>query len=246
MVEVSQQDRRRLPRRRTLKTGHIICDERQSPIECLVRNLSSKGALLQTPGVFSIPDNFELQVDGQTKAHTVSVVWKRDDKMGVEFGPASSAKLKALTEAGFRCSVPTCRSILLGLYPVVQIDENRDDDAFNLVALCPTCDEAYRRGTISNKALCTYKSVLTALSSAFDICTTDLLLFMAEAGRDSVLVSGDGVLNFAGLIASGYAEARVASNDGNRYAVNVTPMGRLFGRCLESRKSPTPRGALTR
>ena len=228
MVEVSQQDRRRLPRRRTLKTGHIICDERQSPIECLVRNLSSKGALLQTPGVFSIPDNFELQVDGRTKAHTVSVVWKRDDKMGVEFGPASSAKLKALTEAGFRCSVPTCRSILLGLYPVVQIDENRDDDAFNLVALCPTCDEAYRRGTISNKALCTYKSVLTALSSAFDICTTDLLLFMAEAGRDSVLVSGDGVLNFAGLIASGYAEARVASNDGNRYAVNVTPMGRLL------------------
>jgi hypothetical protein len=127
--------------------------------------------------------------------------------------------------------VPTCRGILaVDRQPLTQIDERAAEDASNFIALCPTCQEAHRRGTITSEALHTYKSVLMALGSAFDIRTIDLLLFLVGAPRDTLIVSGDGVLAFAGLAAAGYAEVRTTANDCKLpdYAVNATPRGRLL------------------
>jgi len=241
MVAINPECRRHSKRRRTLKSGRIVFNNRDSMIECVVRNLSSHGALLELPNVTAIPENFELYIDNEAKCHAARTIWKRDGKMGVEFGLPPSARTKVLTEAGFRCGVPTCRGILsVDLHPLTQIDEDGAEDASNFIALCPTCHEAHRLGTITTEALHTYKSVLMALSSAFDIHTIDLLLFLVGVTRDALIVSGDGVLAFAGLAAAGYAEVRMTANNGKllvNYAVNATPRGRLL---VDAWKTGTP------
>ena len=161
--------------------------------------------------------------------------------MGVEFSLSPKARTQVLTETGFRCGVPTCRGILaVDLQPLTQIDEDGAQDASNFLALCPTWYEAYRLGTISAETLHTHKSVLMSLTSAFDSGTIDLLLLLIGLPRDSLIVSGDGVLAFAGLAAAGYAEVRRTANNGEllaNYAVNATPKGRLL---VEAWKTATP------
>ena len=69
---------------------------------------------------------------------------------------------------------------------------------------------------------------MISLTSAFDIRTIDLLLLLVGLPRDPLIVSGDGVLAFAGLAAAGYAEVRMTANNGKllaNYAVNATPRG---------------------
>ena len=242
MVEINPECRRLSPRRRTLKSGRIAFNNGNSMIECVVRNLSSHGALLELPNVTDIPEDFELYIDNEAKCHAVSTIWKRDGKMGVEFGLSRSIRTKVLTETGFRCGIPTCRGILaVDVHPLTQIDEDGAQDASNFIALCPACHEAHRLGTITTETLHTYKSVLMSLTSAFDIRTIDLLLLLVGLPRDPLIVSGDGVLAFAGLAAAGYAEVRMTANNGKllaNYAVNATPRGRLL---VEAWKTATPK-----
>ena len=112
MVEINPECRRLSTRRRTLKSGRIVFNNRNSMIECVVRNLSSHGALLELPNVTDIPEDFELYIDNEAKCHAATTIWKRDGKMGVEFSLRRSARTKVLTETGFRCGIPTCRGIL--------------------------------------------------------------------------------------------------------------------------------------
>ena len=94
--------------------------------------------------------------------------------------------------------------------------------------------------TITAETLHTHKSVLMSLTSAFDNRTIDLLLLLVGLPRDPLIVSGDGVLAFAGLAAAGYAEVRRTAKNGEllaNYAVNATPKGRLL---VEAWKTPTP------
>jgi PilZ domain len=71
----------RSPRKRTLKTGRIVFNNRNSTIDCTVRNLSKHGALLLLPHIVEIPDDFELHVDGVR--HTAHVVWRSNGQLGV-------------------------------------------------------------------------------------------------------------------------------------------------------------------
>jgi len=232
MVEVNPKCRRHSARRRILKSGRIVFNNRNSIVECVVRNLSLHGALLELPNAAIIPDGFELYIDDEANSHAANTVWKRDGKLGVEFGLPPSARIQVLTETGFRCGVPTCRGVLaVDRHPLTQIDQGAAEDASNFIALCPTCHESHRRGTITSETLHAYKSVLIALGSAFDIRTIDLLLFLVVVPRDTLIVSGDGVLALAGLAAAGYAEVHMTTNNGNlpvNYAVNATSRGRLL------------------
>jgi hypothetical protein len=109
-------------------------------------------------------------------------------------------------------------------HPFVQIHEGRADDPSNFIALCLTCQEAHRRGIITTESLATYKEILAALSSAFDIHTIDILLFLAGVPHDALIVTGDGVLTFVGLVSAGYAEVRMAATNGKllvNYAVRM-------------------------
>jgi HNH endonuclease len=141
-------------------------------------------------------------------------------------------KTQILTEAGYRCAVPTCRELLLlDLHHIYQVSESGKDEAANLIALCPTCHAYHHRGTISREAIFAYKSTLIAINRAFDLEAIDRLMFLEPLGKDYLVVSGDGVLHFDRLIASGLASFTPKSNNNGllvTYAVNLTPKGKML------------------
>jgi hypothetical protein len=77
-------ERRAVPRNRTLKSGKIRVDARTSMIDCTIRNLSPKGALLLVPNVLGIPDEFKLEMSDRTR-RDCRVTWRGDNRVGVEF-----------------------------------------------------------------------------------------------------------------------------------------------------------------
>lgn len=141
-------------------------------------------------------------------------------------------KTQILTEAGYRCAVPTCRELLLlQLHHIYQVSEDGKDEASNLIALCPTCHAYYHAGHISREAIFAYKSILVAVNRAFDIEAIDRLMFLEPLSQDFLIVSGDGVLHFDRLIAAGLASFTPESNNNGllvTYAVNLSAKGKML------------------
>jgi hypothetical protein len=170
-------------------------------------------------------------------------------------------KIQVLTESGYRCAVPTCRNILaLDLHHIVEVKDEGPNDASNLLALCPTCHALYTRGTISKEAIYAWKTMLVALSHAFDQESISNLLFLDKAwekmsvsgtirekvakwaltneklisfneeeirSSNMLVISGDGLLKFSHLIASGLVDYMIAgvSNQTILYIPRLTSKG---------------------
>lgn len=124
----------------------------------------------------------------------------------------------------------TCRGILaLDMHHIWEVAAGGGNEPVNLIALCPTCHALYHRGTISADSIYAYKAMLVAISRAFDLEAVDRLLFLNMLPKDYLVVSGDGLLHFARLIAAGLASVEMkANNNWNivTYAVNISPRGK--------------------
>ena len=127
-------------------------------------------------------------------------------------------RIAVLTEAGYRCAVPACRTILaLDLHHIWEVSEGGNDNLSNLIALCPNCHGLYHRGTIRQESIHAWKGLLVALNAAFDRDSVDLLMFL-DAMTDELLVSLDGLLRFARLVS-----ARLVLIEKNLSWVSGTP-----------------------
>jgi hypothetical protein len=144
----------------------------------------------------------------------------------------TNIKTQILTEAGYRCAVPSCRELLLlDLHHIYQVSEGGKDEAANLVALCPTCHAYYHRGTIPREAIFAYKSTLVAINRAFDLEAIDRLMFLESVTKNSLIVDGNGVLHLDRLIAAGLASFSPQRNNNGllvTYAVNLSPKGKML------------------
>jgi hypothetical protein len=80
------EERRQVSRHRTLKSGKIVVLAHRSVVDCTVRNLSPKGALLVVASLAGIPESFELMLDATGEQHPCRVIWRGEDRLGVEFG----------------------------------------------------------------------------------------------------------------------------------------------------------------
>lgn len=137
-------------------------------------------------------------------------------------------KLTVLIEAGYRCAVPTCRTILaIDLHHMVEVSEGGDNSPHNLLALCPTCHALYHRGIYDKEAIFAWKGMLVAISQAFDYDTIDLLMFLAKPESSNLRVDGGGVLRFARLVAAGLATFFLKIQNGPLllYQIELTPKG---------------------
>ena len=115
------------------------------------------------------------------------------------------------------------------MHHMFEVNAGGGDDPSNLIALCPTCHALYHRGTISAESIYAWKSMLVAISRAFDLEAIDRLLFLAGCTTDFLIVSGDGVLHFDRLIAAGLASAEPKTNNNFQivtYSVNITEKGK--------------------
>ncbi|WP_159452315.1 HNH endonuclease [Singulisphaera sp. GP187] len=112
--------------------------------------------------------------------------------------------MAVLHEAGYRCAVPVCRTILtLDIHHIVYVSEAGSDDPSNLLALCGNCHALHHLKKITTESIRAWKFLLMALNEAFDRKSVDLLLALERAGGGTVC-TGDGLGDYAGLIASGY------------------------------------------
>lgn len=143
-----------------------------------------------------------------------------------------TTRLLLLTESGYRCAVPTCRNVLaLDLHHIWEVSAGGTDDPSNLIALCPYCHNLYHRGTIQPDAIYAYKAMLVAITRAFDVEAIDRLLFLESCPPDFLVVSGDGLLYFARLVAAGLAKMELKANNNFQlvtYTVTLSEKGRLL------------------
>ena len=83
--ESTEHDNRRAARRmRTLKKATIILKGGYSVYDCIVRNLSDTGAMLQVGGL-GIPSHFVLTLDATVPRHECTVRWRAENAIGVSF-----------------------------------------------------------------------------------------------------------------------------------------------------------------
>jgi hypothetical protein len=79
-----KQERRNVARYRALKGARIIFKGREAVIDCVVRNLSDRGACLKVESPFGIPDSFDLVLD-HASVLICRVTWRKANQIGIEF-----------------------------------------------------------------------------------------------------------------------------------------------------------------
>jgi|ERR1700677_1511598 hypothetical protein len=78
----SVENRRSSPRIRTLKGAQIVWPT-GSPVKCIVRNLSERGAKIEVHS--PVPGTFDLIFDGDQSRYPCRVTWRREIQLGVRF-----------------------------------------------------------------------------------------------------------------------------------------------------------------
>lgn len=77
-------ERRRTQRQRALLTGKLATDGASITIDCVIRNLSADGALVETPSPHLIPKELHLLQVREGVAWDAKVAWRRGSKVGLE------------------------------------------------------------------------------------------------------------------------------------------------------------------
>ena len=76
-------DRRLEKRRRCLLGGTVTFRERKSFYDCLIRNISSAGALIEFPDTLFPTEDFELHIRQLDRSFKGQIAWQRREKTGV-------------------------------------------------------------------------------------------------------------------------------------------------------------------
>ena len=145
-----------------------------------------------------------------------------------------SVVIEVLTESGYRCAVPTCRTlVVLDLHHIVPVRLGGPSTAENLLALCPTCHALFERGKIGQESIAAWKAFLQSLTRAYDHRTLDLLQFLRIVPDFGC--TADGVVAFAQLVGSGLAELDISPQRfGAMVGVRLSEKGRTLLSAWES------------
>ncbi|GAU80791.1 PilZ domain-containing protein [Bosea sp. BIWAKO-01] len=85
-------ERREVPRQRTLLGARIVFNNRQSTLDCVVRNLSDVGAMVLISDTVALPAAFELEIEHKRRVYGARFRWRDGERVGVALDgrPASS------------------------------------------------------------------------------------------------------------------------------------------------------------
>lgn len=78
-------EQRKSGRTRTVLRATIIFNNRNSSIDCVVRNFSDVGAKIVIDESIGIPQQFELSVPQKGRSYLAKVVWRTRGETGIEF-----------------------------------------------------------------------------------------------------------------------------------------------------------------
>jgi hypothetical protein len=99
-LESQNQNRRRMPRKRTLQRGKIIYGEGAFTLDCLIRDISGKGARITVDKGISMPMHVYL-IDLQSgMAYAAEISYIRAPSFGLNF--LRSYRISELTDPSLR------------------------------------------------------------------------------------------------------------------------------------------------
>ncbi len=78
-------EQRKVIRARTVFRASIIFNNRNSSIDCLVRNFSESGAKIIVDELITFPQQFELHIPQKGRTFTALVIWRIGKEVGVGF-----------------------------------------------------------------------------------------------------------------------------------------------------------------
>ena len=93
-------ERRTSTRKKSFLRGRVMYNNRQSAVECLIRDVSEHGANLIFSDTASIPEVVELYIPQKDQTFRAHVQWRSGDEVGVAFGDAPAAPAPAATWPG--------------------------------------------------------------------------------------------------------------------------------------------------
>jgi hypothetical protein len=91
-------ERRRLARHKTFITGRIYFNNRLSSMDCIVRDITDRGARLEASESVALPDAFELHLPNKDEHFFARVEWRKANHLGVSWGVDQAARQRS--EAG--------------------------------------------------------------------------------------------------------------------------------------------------
>jgi hypothetical protein len=81
-------ERRQNTRARVIYSGVVAFNERQSTVDCVIRNFSDGGAKVEFENTALLPDVVDLLVAKKSRAFTAKIAWRRRNEAGLSFQPA--------------------------------------------------------------------------------------------------------------------------------------------------------------
>jgi hypothetical protein len=78
-------EHRNTARRRSLRGGKIVFNQRSSVISCSIVNMSETGACLEAQSTIGIPKLFELKFEPGGEWRVCQVAWRNQRRIGVTF-----------------------------------------------------------------------------------------------------------------------------------------------------------------
>jgi len=79
-------ERRRAGRHRALLAGKLANEDATTTIDCVIRNISDTGAMIETTTPHLIPSRLHLVQIKEGTAWDVEVIWRRGNRIGLALG----------------------------------------------------------------------------------------------------------------------------------------------------------------
>jgi hypothetical protein len=76
---------RKLDRARSILGAHIVFNNRNSTVDCQIRNISKSGARLAISNTFTLPEEFDIEVPQKGRTYRARLCWRDEQSAGVEF-----------------------------------------------------------------------------------------------------------------------------------------------------------------
>src|SRR3954449_6262256 len=81
----TESNRRRDRRQRVYKQARIVFNNGYAVFDCIVRNISQGGAMLEMETLLGIPRSFQVMFGHEVRARPCRVVWRTEKRMGIAF-----------------------------------------------------------------------------------------------------------------------------------------------------------------
>jgi hypothetical protein len=90
--DTSHGERRQVPRQKSFLRGQVLFNNRRNAVDCLIRDISTRGARLIFSTSATTPDALEVFIPQKDQTLHAQVIWRSSSEIGVEFRQPQQAE----------------------------------------------------------------------------------------------------------------------------------------------------------